>query len=217
VDRAKGLAMRDSSTDNCTDGSFFPVTPQTDGPLVVHVDIASNNSRVRDQLAEVKVSGNSTVTKASAVMPNDYDEIAKEFEEQTVNKFADKIGKEFLNQTAGDDVWRKVLGDQSASYMWRKVLEDKTTTDDGRRRLLEDQTASDNVRRKVLEDQTASDVRRKVLEDQTASDNVRRKVLEDQTASDLWRKVLEDVKKQKVNENLPKMLEGNKNLASILH
>ena len=61
------------SSDNWTDGSFFPVTPQTDGPLVVHVDIASNNSRLRDRLAEVKVSRNSTVNKAPAVMTNDYD------------------------------------------------------------------------------------------------------------------------------------------------
>jgi hypothetical protein len=202
VDRAKGLAMCDSS-DNCTDGSFFPVTPQTGGPLVVHVDIASNNSQLRDRLAEVKTSGNSPVTKAPAVMPNEYHQIGKEFEEQTVNKFADKVAKEFQNQTAGHNVWRKILEDQSASDMWRKVLKDKTSTDDGRRKLLEDQTASDNGRRKVLEDQTASD-------------NGRRKVLEDQTASDLWRKVLEDVKKLKVNENLPKMFEGNKNLASIL-
>jgi hypothetical protein len=208
--------MGDSS-DNCTDGSFFPVTPQTDGPLVVHVDIASNNSRLRDRLAEVKASGNLPVTKAPAVMPNDYDQIAKEFEEQTVNKFADKIAKEFQNQTAGDDVWRKVLEDQTASDMWRKILDDQSASDMWRK-VLEDKTSTDDGRRKLLEDQTTSDdVRRKVLEDQTASDNGRRKVLEDQTASDLWRKVLEDVKKLKVNENLPKMLEGNKNLASILH
>jgi len=162
LDGAKSLAMCDNS-DNCTDGSSFTVTPQTYGPQPVHVDMASNNSRLTDRLAEVKASGNSPVTNAPAVMPNDYDQIAREFEEQTVNKFADKIAKEFQDQTAGDDV------------------------------------------------------RMKVLEDQTASDDWRRKVLEDQTTSDVWRKVLEDVKRLKLNDNLPKILEGNKNLASILH
>jgi hypothetical protein len=202
LDRAKSLAMCGSS-DNCTVSSSFTVTPQTEGLHPVHVDIASNNSRLRDRLAEVKTSGNSPVTKAPAVTLNDYDQIAREFEEQTVNKFADKIAKEFQDQTAGDDVRMKVLEDQTTSDVWRKVLEDQTASD---------------VWRKVLEDQAASDNgRKKLLEDPTASDDGRRKLLEDQTASDVWRKVLEDVKRLKLNDNLPKMLEGNKNLASILH
>ena len=193
------------NSDNCTDGSSFTVTPQTYGPQPVHVDMASNNSRLTDRLAEVKASGNSPVTNAPAVMPNDYDQIAREFEEQTVNKFADKIAKEFQDQTAGDDVRMK-------------VLEDQTANDDVKRKVLEDQTASDNGRKKLLEDPTASDDgRRKLFEGQTASDDWRRKVLEDQTTSDVWRKVLEDVKRLKLNDNLPKILEGNKNLASILH
>jgi len=45
---------------------------------------------------------------------------------------------------------------------------------------------------------------KKVLDDQTARENVKNKVPE-------------DLNKPKVDENLPKMLEGNKNLASIPH
>jgi len=60
---------------------------------------------------------------------------------------------------------------------------------------------------KKSEDQIA-----KEFEEQTANR------FADKTArDDVWRRVLEDVKRIKVNENLPKMLEGNKNLASTVH
>jgi hypothetical protein len=102
------------NSDNCTDGSFFPVKPPTDGLHLVHVDNASSNIRLRDRLAEVKVSRNSKVTKAPAVMSNNYDQIekdtedkiAKEFEEQTANKFVD-LTKEFEEQAARDDMMSK--------------------------------------------------------------------------------------------------------------
>ena len=100
LDRAKNLAMCDNS-DNCTDGSSFTVTPQTYGPQPVHVDMASNNSRLTDRLAEVKACGNSPVTKAPAVMPNDYDQIAEEF--------VDLKAKEFEEKIARDDMMSKVL------------------------------------------------------------------------------------------------------------
>ena len=102
-------------SDNCTEDSYFPATPQTHGPHSAHVDIASEIRRLRDRLADVKAHRNSPVTMAPAVMPNDYDQIAKEFEdqiakefeEQTAKKFADKIAKEFQEQTARDDTRSK--------------------------------------------------------------------------------------------------------------
>ena len=93
--------MCDSSA-SCTDGSSYPVTPQTDGPHPVHVVIASKNSQLRDRISEVKASGNSRVRKAPAVMPSDCDQIAKEF--------VDLIVKEFEEQTATDDMISKLLG-----------------------------------------------------------------------------------------------------------
>ena len=118
MDRGKGLAKCYSS-DNCTDGSFFPLTPQTDALHQVHVDIASNNSRLRDRTAKAKVRQNSKVTKAPAVTLNDYeqiekeseDQIAKEFEEQIANKFVD-VAKEFEEQAARGDMEGKVLEQQ---------------------------------------------------------------------------------------------------------
>ena len=103
------------SSDNCTDGSFFPDTPQTDVLHQVHVDIASTNSRLRDRLAKVKVTRNSKVTKAPEVMSNDYepmakefeDQIVKEFEEQIANKSAD-VAKEFEEQAARDNMMTKL-------------------------------------------------------------------------------------------------------------
>ena len=85
-----------------TTAQTVPPTPQTDGPHPVHVDIASINSQLRDQIVEVKASNNSGVTKAPAVMPSDYDQIAKEF--------VDLIAKEFEEQTARDDMISKLLG-----------------------------------------------------------------------------------------------------------
>jgi hypothetical protein len=97
------------------DDSSFPVTPPTHGPQPVQVDIASEIRRLRDRLAEVKAHRSLPATMAPAVMPNEYDQITKdfedqitkEFEEQIAKKFVDKIMREFQERTDRHDTRSK--------------------------------------------------------------------------------------------------------------